>query len=190
VTFTAGKVGNAATMVAASSQYLSVSNAALQTGAVDFWVSAWGKVTNTANGQTYVGKGWTGTDKEFTLQQDSGFYKFYCGGDTNTVVGPAVADTNYHHLFAWRRAATSLIYLSLDGAAAAVAGPFAAPPASAALFTIGTLLAPGPVQLLDGQVDCVGFGKPPTDIGDGSAGTLAAEIRAALYNGGAGKGWP
>src|SRR5438876_10841799 len=50
VTFSAGKVGNAANFVAASSQYLSrADSAAFQMGTGDFSVAAWVNFTSSAN---------------------------------------------------------------------------------------------------------------------------------------------
>src|SRR3954464_8446679 len=57
VTFTSGKIGNAATFVAASSQRLShAANAALRTGDIDFTIPAWAKFASQPANPIVVGK--------------------------------------------------------------------------------------------------------------------------------------
>jgi hypothetical protein len=67
-TFAAGKVGNAANMVRASVQSLSVAdNAALSTGNVDYTVAGWVKFTSLQAENPIVAKGTSSTTLEFEL---------------------------------------------------------------------------------------------------------------------------
>lgn len=92
---TAGVIKNAASFVAASSQYLSIpSNSSLQMGGSPFSLSAWVKLTGYTGTPGLVGK-WTSTGnlKEYLLFLQSPSYQFEFSV-TNDGIGAGAARSN------------------------------------------------------------------------------------------------
>lgn len=193
-TFTAGKLGNALTLASASSQSASVaSNATLQTGNFDFWLSLWVNVTTETTNRMLVCKDDNPTGREWQIYYDAAAdrmnFLINPGASPLTVTannfGPTTTGV-WYFLMCYHDAVNDLIKISLNG------GPFdsqatagAAPTADTGALYLGRLGGAVPLYL-NGQIDEFSFGKlPPLGIA-----SLANEIRDRLYNGGAGRAYP
>lgn len=182
----AGKVGNAASFVAASSQYLSrASTADLSVGTSSVTLAGWMKFTTVASVRTLLGK-YELNQQEYTLDysESVGTFRFLVSnnGSANTVLtssfGAASAGA-WYFVCVWRDATAQTINLQINGGAIASVS-YTSPSiySGTAGFGIGGLTYPGNYQ--DGQIDEVGIWKR----------VLTAAERTALYNGGAGRSHP
>lgn len=176
VTFTAGQQGNAATLVAASSQSLSVaSNAALTVGVnLPFTLAAWVKLTATASTQYLVMKGTatTAANHEYYLRFNTTSTRFQMAfsDGTNAIVRSA-NDLTTINAGTWYFVGG--FYLPID-ATSGLNGAFAFGPgyaggittavqtlagaqSAAQVFRLGTLSGGG--GFLGGQLDEVGLWK-------------------------------
>jgi len=193
-TFTSGKVGNAFTLVAASSQYLSRASAAdLNPGNNDFWLAAWVKLaTKPAVAGVMCKYNSGGNNKGFSLYYVGGAtdrFRFLVSNDGSADVivtadtFGAPSDSTWYFLFAYHDAASNTINISVNGGAfdslAHTTGVFD----STADFTVGQGDLVGPTFFWDGQIDEASYGKSTP----GGIASRATEIRDQLYNGGNGR---
>ena len=188
VTFTAGKITNAFTFAAASSQFLSVAdNASLSVGDNDFWFACWVKV-NGSTARIIAGKETDNTNAEWRLDQAGAGPTLrlitWKAGAIDVVLSSATVTTDtYHFAMIYADTVNNLAKLSVDGGAfvqATMTGPTYD---STATFRLGS---GNMANFMDGQVDAAAFGKSPP----GGIAALATEIRDFLFNGGAGRQYP
>lgn len=189
-----GKVGNCVTFAAASSQYLSIaSNATLQAGAGDFWLSGWAKRTVNLTTAVLAGKrnttATTAASMEYGVICFAGQIRFAAsdGSAQTQVTSSSLAEDVWLHFFAWF--SSGRVYLRTDNGAI-TSNTRATVQSSTFAFTVGAR-ADGTAGFFDGSMDEVAFGKTAVGaLGDGTNGTLANEISTTLHNGGAGLAWP
>lgn len=186
VTFNTGQVGNAAYIVAASSQFLSVaSNSAVQTGDVDFTIAGW-IYTSLGSSQLILAKRGAGAGtSEYAVYYDSGPNRFIAlvFRATDSAVsraadtfGAPTANTWTFFIF-WHDATADTLNISINnGTADSVGTGGALQAASTGLFTIGKQDISGGELFLNGRADAVSIWKR----------ILTAGERGRLWNGGAG----
>ncbi len=199
-TFTAGKVGNAFTLVAASSQSLSIAdNAPLSSGDISLWESAWVKLGNMTAVRTITAK-WenTGNQREFQWYFDSSTVRFrlnYSNNGTATASSEAVGDVlgapvtaTWYHVFWFHDPVANLIGMIINGVAQTPISYSSGLFDGTSAYAIGTRnLGAGGANFMDGQVDEVCHGA---NVPGGFATTPALEIAQFLYNSGAGRTYP
>jgi Concanavalin A-like lectin/glucanases superfamily len=186
-TFTAGKVGNAATLVRASAQYLSrASNAGLQTGAVDFWLGFWIKFASDPGINMYPFS--KGTSPEYAGYYNSGEARFHFtianfAKDLQAANSGAFTVGTWYFVLCWYDATNQTINVRVNnGGSIDTLSTFGTTiTANASALTLGWFGAAN--TYVDGQMDAVVFGKSPPG---GIAGVIS-EISSTLYNAGAGK---
>lgn len=190
VTFSTGKIGNAAYFTSSSSMFLSIaSNAAVQTGDVDFAIDGWVWLNGTGSSQLILAKRGAGAGtSEYALYFDSGPARFtalvFRATDsavsrTAATFGAPSANIWYHFSF-WHDATADTLNISINnGATDSVATGGALQAASTGLFTIGKQDIGGGELYLDGRVDDVSIWKR----------TLTGGEHTRLENGGAGCEW-
>lgn len=195
-TFTAGKVGNAFTLVRASSQSLSVaSGVGLQTGDIDFWAAAWGKLASKpASSMDMLSRYSLGTTSNrtfiFAWQQSTDRFAFVIedgSGTANTVLANTLGSPSlatWYFVMAYHDAVNNLLGISVNGGAWDTQATTVSPGSSTVDCVIGN--RSGGTTLWDGQVDEVIFGKSTP----GGIAARATEIRDRLYNGGSGRPFP
>jgi hypothetical protein len=168
----------AASFVGANQQFLSApSNASLQTGNVDFWVSFWFKEgTRTVESDMVSKYGPAGS--EWLVTSLNGTIRFYnLNGSVTFGVASAGA---WHHAFAWQDATNGTINLSVDGGTVVtvLVSPVFAPGSNP--LTVGRSSNGGQY---DGQIDSLAFGKSPP----GGIAAIADSLITRLYNAGVGR---
>jgi hypothetical protein len=185
--------------VAASSHGLTIdSNATLQTGDVDYWISCWVRLT--AKDDTYVIATRDYVDsgvskREFILRYQQGDDRFQFGmfRPTNSFVSVSATSSEspstgtWYHVIGWHDAANDTVNISVNGTTDSAAAGDSAQDATDGVFTVGfrnnDVGAGANLDYMDGDLDQLAFGKP-ADID----ATIAA-IDAALYNSGSGAGY-
>jgi len=178
-----GIIGNAASFVAASSQYLScASNASLQmAGNTDFTISAWVKLASSisANASLVTKDSNAANSRDYTLDYLlGGGFRFYIqGGSTYIASTAAPAATLWYFLVAWYDSSNGQLHIRIndittyDSATGATGTDVSAPE-----FRIGARERSIEPDYADAVIDEVGLWKRKLTAG---------EI-TALYNGGAG----
>lgn len=166
VTFTTGKVGNAAQFASASSQYLSIAdNAALSMGDIDMTLIAW--VFPTVVGGTTKGivSKWDNASnkREYQIQiNTAGDFLFAVSGNgtaLTTVSRTATVDT-WQMVVARHNAATNQIDLSVNNGTLASTAHSTGIFDSNTQFRIGSIVADGGMaRFYDGLIDEVGIWK-------------------------------
>lgn len=187
----AGKQGNGLSLVAASSQYLSVaSNSNLVLGDFDFTVAGWVNLTTvTGSSKSGIAK-WntTALSKEFSV----GYYntgvtkfQFYISGNGVTAASvsagtpnPAVAGT-WYFVLSYHDAASNVIGISVDNATATTAAHTTGCYVGSSALNLGTIADPLG-EYGNGVYDEFGIWKR----------LLTATEKSALYNGGFGTTYP
>lgn len=185
----------AAKFVAASSQYLSVTdNASVSMGDVDCWFAGWMLIDSQSAERTLLGK-WaaagSGATCEYAVryfQSPSNRFAFTVGNGTPSTATAtantfgAVPSGTWCFVLCYHDSVNNTINISVNGGAfnstVCTTGIFD----STAMFALGR---PGNYNgdYHDGRLDSVAFGKSPPG---GIAGVIAA-ISTSLYNAGAGK---
>lgn len=183
----AGKVGNCATFVAASSQSLSlVDNADLSTGDVDFTVACWVNFATTGTFQMMLSKGDAGSGSAIKLGEyflyrwTDGFLYFDVGnGTVSGQAGPsgAVSLSAWHFVVGWHDSVANTVNLQVDNGTV-----FSTSYSSGSIDTVNAfrLGASASTQFLNGSLDEVGFWRR----------ILTAGERTSLWNAGAGRTRP
>lgn len=182
VTFSAGKLGNAANFSAASSQSLSVADAADLRSASQFTITFWIKWSSASLNVVFLAKD-SSTDREFTLDRSSAGLRFYFSGTTGiTAGGPTIpADSAWHNVIAWYDGSVAGHHTCNEvvdnGTVVTVDVGSANPPTGTASFRIGGRDFVGAEGYVTASIDAVGWaqGKIPT-----------APQRAAIWNAGNG----
>lgn len=182
VTFTAGKVGNAATFSAASSQYLShADNADFSMGDVDFTVAAWIKTSATGTVAGMVGKFTTATnDREYILRRRFGEPRFVVSSAGNVESASAdrgsdISTGTWYFVVGVHDAANDEIILYVDNETPVTTAYSSGVFDGVAAFTIGARATPS--NYFDGQIDEVAVWKR----------ALSPSEIAELYNSGSGR---
>lgn len=182
--YEAGKIGNSAAFVRASSQGLQIaSNSALQTGDIDFSVAAWVKLASKTATNNYIAvKGNNNaTAWEYALRYSTATdrFQFAIGNGAAAIVAAdalgAPSTGTWYYIAAWHDATANKIYIQVNDGTINNAAD-AAITANTEPFTIGAAGTPSKFSTFDGAIDEVAFWKR----------TLSADDRTALYNGGAG----
>lgn len=186
VTFGAGKVGNAATFVAASSQYLSLADeAGLSMGDFDFSIAGWVNFT-TISRQLILGKGDAGgaTDEYYVILESDGKLYFHVGngsafGDVTGNTLGVLSSGTWYFFVAWHDSVANTVNISSNDGAVDSASYSGGSYDSALPFALGRDGSYGGLYL-NGQLDEVGIWKR----------VLTAAERTRLYNGGNGITYP
>jgi hypothetical protein len=183
---TTGKVGDAADLVRANSESLSIAdNAALSVGDIDFTVGAWVKFN--LNGASFpstfhlVSKT-GGSADEYWLESDGYNFRFrvYAGGNLYSATEAiTVVSGTWYYLVGWHDATANTVNLIVNnGTPTSTSTTGAVPDNSNSSFNIGRYGSG--VFYDDGQVDEVGLWKR----------LLTSDERTELYNSGNGKTYP
>ena len=183
VTFTSGKVGNAATVATASSQYASLADTSiLRPGNFDYTWLCWFKLTTTAGTQTIISKdydtlrGWQLVNGGGTLTFNT-YRNNSVGMDVNTPVSSGV----WNLFIGWHDSVADTVNMKLnDGTTVSAATSANFPQATTAPFAIGRNSYPGFSQYMGGQVDEVAYWTR----------VLTAGEMTQLYNSGNGVTYP
>lgn len=171
--------------VKASSQSLSVaSNSTLQTGDVDFWVSAWFNANSLAANDVVASSfSTTPATSQWILQLNASTvlrFTAYSGSSQLSAV-QNVAAGSWYHCFGYHDATADLVGLLINGTGGTTATGGLATNSTASPFTISGFNGSAGSLFFDGRIECVAFGK---SLPGGFATTPAATIAATLYNGG------
>ena len=185
VTQNPGKLGKAAQITLANTEWLSVaSNSSLQSGNIDFTITAWVYLDSKATSEEIVTK-LTGALAlgEYQLQYSATSDRFqFQTWDTAVVKGTVDANNlgspstaTWYYVIAWRDKTAATVNIQVNNGTVNSAAETGPPATSAEGFSIGALSTLGQ-NGWDGRIDSVGFWKR----------TLNATERAALYNSGNG----
>lgn len=186
VTSTTGRVyALAADFLTANSEYLSVaSNASIQMGDYDWWISCWVWLDDNVTAQQIVAKDAT-SQRDYALAFNTlGLNRFHfwlftaAGGNVHADVAlPSVDAGVWYNLIAWHDATANTISLSVNAAApVSVTTSAGVPNAGTGEFRIGARALTGN-QFMDGRVGPVMMGKNHL---------IVADDRTRIYNGGLG----
>lgn len=171
VTFTTGKVGNAASLASASSQYLSRAHAAALSPTGDMTLSAWVKFNTLTGNRPVVMKALdlaTASSTEWGIYYSSSANRiraWYRNGAAaaninGDVLGAPATGTWYHCLL---RIASGVVSLNINGGAANTASGITRATTTQDLFFGRVLVASTPAYL-DGLLDAVGlWGRAVSD---------------------------
>jgi Concanavalin A-like lectin/glucanases superfamily len=179
----AGKINNAAHLVKANSESLSVaSNSSLTTGGVNFSWFGWVKPTDLVSTSGIAGKFDTALNGEWVIDiLNTGVVRLTImnGGVAQAVVnGPAITAGTYHLIVITFVNSTKVASISIDNAAFVTGVATLAPVDTAIQFTVGAFVDS---SFFNGDVDETGWYK-------GRA--LTQTDVALLWNGGAGRTLP
>lgn len=178
VSYTTGKISNAATFVRSSSQSLScASNASLQISG-SFTMSMWIKFQTLTNYNIFANKGNGAEFWIYTASNGGGDYQIGSGsvGSQQFPNGTFTTDTWYFIVFWWDSVGNQMGY-SINNGTAVTAGTSGSPTVGSSDFTLGS--ANG-THYCDAYID---------EVGRWSRVLTSAE-RTELYNGGAGLTYP
>lgn len=186
-TTTTGKVGNGASLVAASSQYYTIAdNADLSMGDIDFTIAGWVNATTLPAAATLFGKwnstGGVGTPKEYWVGTLTTSVNFFVSSDGSAQTSKASAATlstsTWYFVVCWHDSVNNTINIQVNNgtpdSAAYSSGVFD----GVSPFRIGAMA--GNVNFENGIIDEVGVWKR----------VLTAGERTSLYNAGAGITYP
>lgn len=185
VTFTSGKVNNAARFASASSKYLSrADDAVFRPGNFDFTWALWFNVTS-AGVQTILGYDYNVTRGYQFLYGSAGantvsFALNHAGGGA-TATASGISLSTWYLAFFWHDAAGDTVNLKVnDGTTVSVSTGGNAPNASHAGLSVGRDNYPGFAQYMNGQVDELAYWT----------GIPTAGEMTQYYNGGNGTNYP
>jgi hypothetical protein len=173
-----GKIGNAASFVAANSEYLSVNSSQLSF-AGDFTISVWNKPTSVVGtSASYVLSKDDTTNREYHIQLLSSNYNFQVwNGATKYLMSLPATSGVWQHLMMWYDSVAGTLYASVNNGT----------PATGAVPGINTTSAPFLVGVrgdfkgyYDGLIDEVGIWTR----------LLTTAERTQLYNSGSGLTYP
>lgn len=175
VTFSTGKIGNAAYFTGNFGQSLDApSTSSLQTGNIDFWVAGWVYFTNNSDARNVFNK-----IGEWELSYVFGTLSFQLGNPALTTVSVTPATGQWVFVMFYHDSVNDRIGISLDGGAfttATTGGTAPTPNINSLVFDVEVGFA------FDTRLDAVVWGKsPPLGIA-----ALANEIRDTLYASGNG----
>lgn len=196
VTSNTGKVGTAGQFTRANSEYLSrASEAALQTGDIDFSLQAWVYCDSRANQMILVGKDVDSpaNSRDFTLDYDSASnrFRFYINGGSGSLLvtdTTALASATWYHVCCGHDSVGNTVWIQVDAGTLNTSGTSGvAPQSSSAEFRIGARAYASFEGYFDGRIDQVGFWKrniqPDVSTLYNSGGGLSY---AAMQSGGGG----
>ena len=178
-----------------NNQYLTIANnSTLQTGHTNWWISFWvnGTQTQTNNWCRVISRvnGWqAAANTEFYI----GGYNFSSAYNINLYISDGTTLVNnayqyftkdvWNHIFCWYNPSTKRGYMMSPNGNIAPTGVLPNNMQTGNYsFDVGN-----PPVTCDYSLDSVAFGKSSTNLGDGSAGSLAKTIRDYLYNSGSGR---
>ncbi len=188
----ANKVGNSATFVPTSSQFLSSASSAMQVGDSSFTFAGWFYLNSKAAGIIGFGKdNGTATEREYRLRYLSSSDRFDFAVYTPSVGQITVTANSFggistgtwYFVTAWHDSGADTVNISVYDPAhpngsldfTATGGPLQTT-TNASLFTVGSRQFPGSQNYWDGRIDELGFWKR----------VLTAQERTDLYNSGNG----
>lgn len=176
----AGKLGNCATLVATSTQSLSITdNADLSVGDIDFSVAFWAKFNTsiTVGNESLIFK-WAGSTDEYRIYREASNTRFNVGTSSDAVATTGGLSTSvWYYFIAIHDSVANTIQLWINNTI--TNGPISYSGGATdgnSSFVIGN----GGFGFLDGAIDEVGFWKKALSIDD----------RADLYNDGTGLTYP
>jgi|SRR5688572_30675063 len=177
----AGKIGNAASFVAANEESLSIAdNAALSMGDIDFTIAGWVRF-DTLAGAGLVGK-WATDSYEYLIYFDGTNLRFHVSDDGTSnvsVVNSASISANTWYFFvAWHDAVANTLNISVNDNAAASAAHSTGVYDGAASLYFGR--NEEGLTYLNGRLDAISIWKR----------LLTASERTQLYNSGNGLDYP
>lgn len=177
----AGKIGQAAQFVAASSQYLSIAdNAALSMGDIDFTVGAWVYLDSTTNDRGIIGK-YGGTLNEYFLRfrfSNLLFEFFVVSGATIASCPATTAGTpstsQWYFVVAWHDSIANTLNIQVNNGTVNTVAYSLGVNDSTGQFRVGDI--PSLSRFMDGRIDQPFVSKR----------VLTTQERTSLYNGGSG----
>lgn len=189
---TTGKIDFGTSYVAASSQFLSITdNSFVSLGDVDFTIGGWVYFTTkdaSANGQRFMSKDDNSANREYLLGYETGADKFTCivwtGGSgsgfqqvyASTFGSPSTA--TWYFLLAWYNATSNVLSISVNNGAANTISFAGGAYDGAAPLQVGGYNSTA--QFVNGKIDEMGIWKQ----------ALSDDDRTALYNNGSGVTYP
>lgn len=187
---TAGKIGNAVDLTAASSQYLSIAdNADMSTGDIDFTIAGWFNLKSKSANRTLFSRfNNSGNQREYLIDYDSGddrirFQVSADGAATTTVVGTSAGSPSintWYLVIAWHDATANTINIQIDNGTIDSASHSGGALNSTSNFQIGAREISGSENYADARIDEVGFWKK----------VFTSTERLSLWNGGTGLTYP
>jgi hypothetical protein len=185
---TTGKVGDGVQLTAANVEHLSrASNATLQTGDIDFTISAWVYLDSVGATRTVVAKADAGAaNQEWYMRYITGTTRFEfavqeSGGSAKTVSAVALGTPSlatWYLLVAWYDSTNNTINIQGNNGTVNQTTTVNPPGTTTGTFRIGLLQAG--TQPWDGRIDAVGFWKR----------ILTDDERTTLYRSGVGLEYP
>jgi hypothetical protein len=177
VTSGTGKLGNAASFVAANDEFLShTDNDELSTGDIDFTVACWVNFSSLAGTHGFLQKGMNDAYGEYLILYSPGpdTFIFYIADLTTSVTSNAVsfATNTWHFVVAWYDSVTNKLNIQIDNGVVSSTSFSGGNASSPGTFKIGK----GVGNSHDGLVDSVSYWKR----------VLTSAERRALYNSGNG----
>lgn len=168
--------------VGGNSEFLSIAtNAALETGDVDFWMACWYYRTTT-NASMLMAKDGDVAGRDYTLDVNTGAtgkVRFYIdGGGSGIVSGDDNINSNWNLVVAWHDKTLQTLNIQFNGGTAVGAARGVTPPVSATAFRIGARVYSGAEGYHSGLIG-------PAMLGKGIV--PSATQRTWLYNSGAGR---
>lgn len=181
----AGKIGNAAQFVAASSEYLSHADDALFSFTASYTFSLWVYLNSAPGAGTQfclIGKD-DGAGREYQIVRDADadswrLYHFGSGGLKIAEKTVVAATSTWYHILADYDSDTQVASIAVNNGAAGTVASATALTDTTSIFALGATSTPS--AYLDGRLDEVGLW----------ARVLTSNERAQLYNGGAGVTYP
>jgi hypothetical protein len=182
VGYAGGVVDNAASFVAANSEYLSINdNAALSTGDIDYTIAAWVYLDATGKAHGIASKFGTGGSREYRLEIDTANKPtFAVSGDGTaytTVTGEdALSGSEWYYLVAWHDSSGNTLSIQTNNGTPASTAHSSGSYDTGAAFIVGARNVSTGLYM-DGRVDGLVIWKR----------VLTSDERAWLYNSGSGR---
>lgn len=149
----AGLLGNAATFVDTSSQYLSITdNSSLRIQTSDFTISLWFYTTNAAGNQTLISK--RETSQEWTLKSNGAKVQFFVFPDSTNLIttGNIVTNNAWYHVLVRHTLSTKTLSLSVNNTPVADTNYLVSITSGAAPVKVAAQLSPAQ-QFFSGMID-------------------------------------
>jgi hypothetical protein len=189
VTQAVGKVGSAAQLTRASSEYLSIAdNASLSVGDISFtwagWVYLDAAATDDWNyivGKEGASSSVTDYGLRYTTADSTNRFQFFIGGSDYSIISAnnfgAASTATWYFIVAWHDTGDDTINIQVNNGTANSTARTAAPADGTSALHVGGWGSVGPGRYWNGRIDQLGFWKR----------TLTAAEKTWLYNSGSGR---
>jgi hypothetical protein len=189
VTQAAGKVGSAAQLTRASSEYLSIAdNASLSVGDISFtwagWVYLDAAATNDWNyiiGKEGASSSVTDYGLRYITADSTNRFQFFIGGSDYSIISAnnfgAASTATWYFIVAWHDTGDDTINIQVNNGTANSTARTAAPVDGTSALHVGGWGSVGPGRYWNGRIDQLGFWKR----------TLTTAEKTWLYNSGSGR---